>query len=247
MSLTLTRPIVFFDLETTGFSFENDRIVQIALLKIYPDGKEEMLNILINPGMPIPPSSTEIHGVTDDDVKDKPRFKKVAEQILDFIFSCDIGGFNINKFDLPFLRFEFQRAGIIYDVSNVNIVDPQIIYHKKEPRNLTAAYKDYCGKELDGAHNAEVDIRATSEVFFAQVKKYDDIGNTISEISSFSQYGDTRPADISGKLLYDKEGDLIFNFGKNKGIKVIDDLDYARWMVNKDFPEDTIELLRQIV
>ncbi len=246
MQLTLTRPIVFFDLETTGTDVQKDRIVQISLIKLYPDKKEETLSFLINPEMPIPTGATAIHGISNDDVKDEPNFKIRSNEILSFITGCDIGGFNIHNFDLPLIRNEFIRVGINYEIEGVSIIDAMVIFKKKERRDLTAAYKFYCNKNLENAHNAEADIRATMEVFLAQVEKYNDIGSNLEEIAAFSSFNDSRPADINGKFLYNKNNELIFNFGSHKGERVIDNEDYARWMLTRDFPENTKAIIRKL-
>lgn len=246
MKIELNRPIVFFDLETTGTDIQNDKIVQISLIKVNQDKTEEVKTLLINPGIPIPAEATEVHEITDEDVRDKPNFQHYAEEIHNFLLDCDISGYNIHRFDLPLIRFEFQRVGISYDIGNVKVIDPMVIYIKKNPRDLTSAYKQYCHKTLEGAHDAEVDTRATKEILFSQFEQYDDIGDTLDEIAQYSTYSSDRPADIAGKLLYNQEGALIYNFGKNKGSLVTDDLGYARWMINSDFPEDTKNLLSEL-
>ncbi len=246
MKLTLNRPIVFFDLETTGTDVQKDRVVQISLIKLYPDNKEETLSFLINPGIPIPAGATAIHGITNEDVKNEPDFIMRSKEIYAFMEGCDIGGFNIHKFDLPLIRNEFYRAGIDYKIDGISIIDSMVIYKKKERRDLTAAYKFYCNKNLENAHNAEADIRATIDVFLAQVEMYNDIGGSLEEISSYSTFNESRPADINGKLLYNKANELIFNFGAHNGERVIDNADYARWMLGRDFPEDTKALIKKL-
>lgn len=247
MPLKLNRPIIFFDLETTGTNVDTDRIVQISLLKHKPDGSEEIKTLLVNPGISIPQEASAVHGITDEMVKDAPTFPQLADEIYNFIANCDLSGFNIHKFDLPVLRFEFERVGKSIEISNINILDPFVIYVKKEPRNLTAAYKYYCDKDLVGAHDAEADITATKEVFLAQLEQYDDIGSNIEEIAAFSTYNELCQADISGKLLFDENNNLIYNFGKNKGKLVKDDLDYARWMISTNFHQDTKALLQKLI
>ncbi len=247
MSLELKRPIVFFDLETTGKKVDSDRIVQISLLKYNPDGTEEIKTLLVNPGIPIPKEAADIHGITDEMVKDAPSFPALSDEISNFIKDCDLSGFNIHNFDLPLLRFEFCRVGKEILISEINIIDPLVIFKKKEPRDLTAAYKYYCNKDLEGAHDAEVDIIATKEVFLAQVEKYNDIGENIEEIATYSDYRELCPADISGKLLLDAENNLIYSFGPHRGKKVTEELGFANWMLGKDFPEDTKNLLRQLI
>lgn len=247
MPLELERPIVFFDLETTGTDVQNDRIVQISLLKLFPDQREEVITHLINPGIPIPPEATEVHGITDEDVLNEPPFEERANVIYEFLRECDIGGFNIHRFDLPLLRIELNRVGINYVIGDVLVVDPMVIFMKKEPRDLTTAYRKYCGQELEGAHDAEVDIRATKDVFLGQIEYYDDLGNNLSEIAAFSTFSTNRIADITGKLIYNENNELLFNFGMHNGARVIDNPDYARWMLGRDFPDDTKELLRTVL
>ena len=245
MPLTLTRSLVFFDLETTGMDTLNDKIVQISLLKLFPDNTDQVLTLLINPGMHIPAEVTAIHGITDKDVKDQPNFQALSNEIFEFLNGCDIAGFNIHNFDLPLLRMEFSRVGINYKINDISIIDAMVIFKKKERRDLRAALRFYCNQELEGAHNAENDIRATKEVLFAQVERYNEIGNNVQSLSDFSQYSTNRFADITGKLIYNANNDLLFNFGKHRFEKVIDNTDYAKWMLNSDFPEDTKTLLRE--
>ena len=183
MKLNLKNPIVFFDLETTGINISRDRIVELSFLKVYPNGEEEMKSKRVNPEMPIPPESTAIHGITDEDVKDCPTFKQIAKSLAAQIEGCDLAGFNSNRFDVPVLAEEFLRAGIDFDMSKRKFVDVQIIYHKKEPRTLAAAYKFYCDKELVDAHSAEADTRATYEVLKSQLERYPDLVNDIDRKS----------------------------------------------------------------
>lgn len=247
MSIAFSRPIVFFDIEKTGTKVDTDRIVQISLLKYFPDGKEEIKTLLVNPSIPIPKEASDVHGITDEMVKDAPTFAQIADEIYNFLINCDLSGFNIHKFDLPLLRYEFARVNRSIDISAINILDPYVIYLKKEPRNLTAAYKYYCDKDLVGAHDAEADIKATKEVFFAQLQRYNDIGTNLNEVAAFSNFNEFRQADISGKLLLDATNNLIYNFGKNKGKLVTDDLDYAKWILGSDFPSDAKNILRQFI
>lgn len=247
MSLQLSRPIVFFDPETTGTKVDTDRIVQISLLKYNPDGTEDIKTLLVNPGIPIPKEAADVHGITDEMVVDAPTFAQLADEIYNYIEDCNLSGFNIHLFDLPLLRFEFARVGKEIPISEINVIDPLVIFKKKEPRDLTAAYKYYCNKDLEGAHDAEVDIIATKEVFLAQVEKYNDIGESLEEIASYSDYQELRPADIAGKLLLDSVNRLLYSFGKHKGKLVTDHLAYAEWMIVAAFPEDTKNLLRQLI
>lgn len=244
MPLELSRPLVFFDLETTGTKVEADRIVQISLLKLFPNGNEEVSTHLVNPGISIPHEATAIHGISDADVQNSPTFQDLSNTIYDFLINCDVAGYNIRGFDLPLLRFEFYRIGINYDVSNIQVVDAMIIFKKKEKRDLSAAYKFYCNRELEGAHDAEIDIRATKEVLLSQVDKYDDIGTNLEEIATYSQYEPYQFADISGKLRYNENGELIFAFGNHLGERVVDNLDYVNWMETREFPIDTMAMIR---
>ena len=182
MQLNLKNPMVFFDLETTGVSITHDRIVEVSFLKVYPNGKEEIKSRRINPGMPIPPQATAIHGITDDDVKDCPTFKQVARSLADQLEGCDLAGFNSSRFDVPMLAEEFLRAGVDFDMSKRKFVDVQIIFHRKEQRTLEAAYAFYCNKQLENAHSAEADAMATYEVLKSQLDRYPDLSNDIDEI-----------------------------------------------------------------
>ncbi|MEW6511564.1 MAG: 3'-5' exonuclease [Bacteroidota bacterium] len=245
MKLTLTRPIVFFDLETTGRDFTRDRIVQIAALKVFPDGNEEMKTRLINPGIPIPPEATDVHHITDADVAGEPRFRDLAKGIHEFFQGADIGGFNSNRFDLPFLVEEFGRCGLEFPPPDAKLIDVQTIYHKKEERTLAAAYRYYCNKALESAHNAEADVRATLEVFRRQVEMYDDIGSTVEEIHAFCEGG--LIVDYGRKLMKNQKGEIVYAFGKNRGKPVLDDPGYAEWMLGGDFPESTKSVLRRLL
>lgn len=248
MNLNLKNPIVFFDLETTGLNMVTDRIVEIAILKVHVDGKEESKTYRINPGMPIPKQASDIHGITDQDVKDCPSFKDVAKSLSSFIDKCDIGGFNSNKFDIPLLVEEFLRAGIDLDLVKRKFVDVQTIFHKMEKRTLEAAYKFYCDKTLENAHSAEADTLATYEVLKAQLDRYPDLKNDIEYLSSFSSHN--KNADFAGRIIFNDKDEEVFNFGKYKGRKVEDVLDtdsgYYGWMMNGDFPLNTKNVLTAI-
>lgn len=240
--LQLVRPLVFFDLETTGLDISNDRIVEISLLKVYPDGSEESLHSLINPEMAIPPSSTEVHHISDEMVKDKPTFKDMAKRIAGFIENSDIGGYNCLRFDLPLLAEEFHRADVMVDLKeNRKIVDAQVIFHKKESRTLSAAYSFYCGRELEGAHSADADTRATYEVLLGQLQMYDDLPHDVAGLSEFTRTNDN--VDYAGRMIYDQDGRIVFNFGKYKGQLVEDVLrtnpNYYQWIMQSAFPHDT--------
>ena len=248
MKLQLTRPIAFIDLETTGISITTDRIVEIAIVKILPDGTSQPKRKLINPQMPIPVGSSEIHGITDEMVKDAPSFKQVANEIKQFIENCDIGGYNSNRFDIPMLIEEFLRVGIEFSIEGRKLVDVQKVFHMMEQRTLSAAYKFYCQKTLEGAHSAEVDATATWEVLEAQVERYPQIGNTVESIVKFT--GEDDIVDFARRFIKDK-GIEIFNFGKHKGKPVTQVLkeepQYYDWMMKGDFAMNTKQKLTEIL
>ncbi len=248
MELNLKKPIVFFDLETTGIDVANDRIVEISLHKVMPDGKEETKTMRINPEMPIPPQSTEIHGISDEDVKDEPTFNIVAKDVAKFIEGCDLAGYNSNKFDVPLLAEEFLRVGLDVDLKKHRLIDVQVIFHKMEQRTLSAAYKFYCEKNLDNAHSAEADTIATYEILKAQIDHYTELNNDVEELSKFSSHN--KNADFAGRIVYNEEGEEVFNFGKYKGQTVDSVLEkdqgYFSWMLNSDFPLYTKKVLTAI-
>ncbi len=249
MQLNLKNPLVFFDLETTGINITKDRIVEISLLKVHPNGKEEIKSRKINPEMPIPPQATAIHGITDEDVKDCPTFKQVAKSLADMLEGCDIAGFNSSRFDVPMLSEEFLRAGVDFDMSKRKFVDVQIIFHKKEQRTLEAAYKFYCDKELENAHSAEADTIATYEVLKSQLDRYPDLENDIAFLSKeYSSFNNN--VDFAGRLIFDENGIEVFNFGKHKGKSVAQVLrnepSYYSWMMDGDFPLNTKQMLTKI-
>lgn len=238
MKINLKKSIVFFDLETTGINPATDRIVEISLLKVWPNGKQESKTYRINPEMPIPPRATEVHGITDEDVRNAPTFKMIAAELVNILSDADIAGYNCNKFDIPLLAEEFIRADVEFDFKKRNIVDVMVIFMKKEPRNLEAAYRFYCNKELENAHSANADTLATFEVFAKQLEKYEDLGNEISQISEFSSHSDY--VDFAGRLIYDEDKNVIVNFGKYKGLKLSDvfekDTAYYDWVQKGEFP-----------
>jgi DNA polymerase III subunit epsilon len=239
MKLSLSRPLAFLDLETTGINISTDRIVEIAIVKINIDGTKQVKRKLINPQMPIPAGATEVHGITDDMVKEAPTFKQVANEIKQFIEGCDLGGYNSNRFDIPMLIEEFLRAGIDFSVEGKKFVDVQKVFHLMEQRTLSAAYKFYCNKSLDGAHSAEVDATATWEVLEAQIERYPQIGDTVESIVDFAR-----------RFIKDK-GVEVFNFGKHKGKPVVQVLkeepQYYDWMMKGDFPMNTKQKLTEIL
>ena len=248
MKLNLKRPIIFFDLETTGVDTSKDRIVEISMIKIMPDGEEIVKTRRINPGMPIPPEATAIHGISDADVADQPLFAQVAKSLEQFVRGCDFGGFNSNRFDLPMLVEEFMRAGIDVDFKRRKFIDVQNIFHKKEQRTLVAAYKFYCDKELEGAHSAEADTRATYEVLKAQLDRYDDLENYVDALAAFSCRAEA--ADYAGRILFNDKGEEVFGFGKYKGRSVAEvfreEPSYYAWMMNGDFPLYTKRVITEI-
>ncbi len=249
MKLNLEKPIIFFDLETTGTNIIQDRIVEISYLKIMPNGAERTYTQRINPGMPIPEASTLIHGITDDDVKECPAFKEVGKEIARDFEGSDIAGFNSNRFDIPMLAEEFLRAGINIDLSRHRLIDVQVIFHKMEERTLSAAYKFYCGKQLDNAHSAEADARATYEVLMAQLDRYPDVlKNNMKFLSEFSSF--TRNVDFAGRIIRNDKGEEVFNFGKYKDMPLIEvferDPGYYSWILQGDFPLNTKRVLTRI-
>ena len=248
MELNLKKPVVFFDLETTGIDVVNDRIVEISLLKVSPDGNEETKTMRINPEMPIPQQATEVHGITDEDVKNEPTFNTVAKDIAKFIEGCDLGGYNSNKFDIPLLAEEFLRVGVDVDLKKHRFIDVQVIFHKMEQRTLSAAYKFYCQKNLDDAHSAEADTKATYEILKAQIDRYSELQNDMEELSKFSSHN--KNVDFAGRIVYDENGEEVFNFGKYKGQSVESVLEkdqgYFGWILNSDFPLYTKKVLTAI-
>lgn len=249
MELKLQKPIVFFDLETTGVNAIHDRIVEISYIKVFPDGSEESKTLRINPERHIPEQSSAIHGIYDEDVKDCPTFKQVARDIAAIFVNSDIAGFNSNYFDVPMLVEEMLRAGIDFDITKCRLIDVQNIYHKLEQRTLSAAYKFYCGKNLEDAHSAQADTRATYEVLKAQLDKYPDkLNNDVQFLSSFSKMNDN--VDFAGRIIYNDKHIPVFNFGKYKGQSVEDvlarDPGYYGWMMQGDFPQNTKQVLTKL-
>ena len=237
-----------FDLETTGVNITSDRIVEISYLKIFPNGNEVSRTMRINPEMHIPEQASEVHGIYDDDVKDCPTFKQVAKDVAHDFEGADIAGFNSNRFDVPLLAEEFLRAGVDLDMTRRKFIDVQVIFHKMEQRTLSAAVKFYCGKELEGAHSADADTRATYEVLQAQLDRYDELQNDIAWLSEFSSH--TRNVDFAGRIVYDDKGVEVFNFGKYKGIPVVEvlrrDPGYYSWIMQGDFSLNTKQVLTRI-
>lgn len=248
-SLHLTKPLAFIDIETTGLNPQQDRIVEICIIKVHPDGTEEMLNSVINPNMPIPIESTQIHGITDAEVKGKPTFEEFAPKIIDFINDCDLGGFGI-KFDLSFLESEFKRMGIDYSREGKRILDVQHIYYKLEPRDLNAAHLKYCGKPLENAHKAHIDVRATIDVLESQLRQNDTLPRNIPSLHEFCNPKDSTWIDDNGKLAWFK-GEAIINFGKHQGktLKFMSENDpsYLNWITSRDFSSEVKEIVNNAI
>ncbi|WP_207534240.1 3'-5' exonuclease [Desertivirga arenae] len=261
MKLNLKRPLAFFDLEATGTNLGVDRIVEIAVLKVLPDGSQEMKVSRINPEMPIPLETSLIHGIYDEDIKDEPTFKQIGQEFADFLIDCDLAGYNSNKFDIPMLMEEFLRAGVAFELDDRKFVDVQNIFHQMEQRTLKAAYKFYCGKQIENAHSAEADIRATYEVLLAQLEKYQDtewedkkgnkskpVQNDVDALHVFTNL--SRPVDFAGRMVFNEHGIEVFNFGKHKG-KCVEEVftlepSYYSWMQQGDFPLYTKRCLEKI-
>ena len=248
MQLRLQRPIIFFDLETTGTNITHDRIVEISIIKVLPSGEEQERTRRINPEMPIPAEATAIHHITDADVANEPTFRQLAKSLAEIFADCDIAGFNSNRFDIPLLLEEFHRAGIVLDLSKTRFVDVQTIYHKMEPRNLSAAYKYYCGQDLEAAHSANADTRATLEVLKAQLDKYPELTNDVKALSEFSCHN--RHVDFAGRLIYNDANKEVINFGKYKGQLAEDvlrrDPGYYSWVQQGDFQQNTKDAFARI-
>ncbi|MBD1366631.1 DNA polymerase III subunit epsilon [Mucilaginibacter sp. ZT4R22] len=261
MKLNLKRPLAFFDLETTGVNIGADRIVEISVIKLNPDGSEEVMTWRVQPGIPIPLESSIVHGIYDEHVKDEKRFHELGEHIAAFIGDSDLAGYNSNKFDIPMLMEEFLRAGVMFDLENRYFVDVQNIFHQMEQRTLRAAYKFYCEKDIINAHSAEADTRATMEVLLAQVERYVDTeyedkkGNrskpVVGDVEALHKFTNlSRPVDFAGRMVYNEEGEELINFGKHKGKRVEDVLNvepsYYSWMMQGDFPLYTKRKLEEI-
>lgn len=259
MNLKLKKPLAFFDIEATGLSISQDRIVELCVYKVAIAGERETKTWRINPEMPIPAASTKIHGISDEDIKDSPTFKHLAKEIAKFMEGCDLAGFNLIKFDVPMLVEEFLRVGIEFDVTHRKIVDAQRIFHMMEPRSLSAAYKFYCGKTLDNAHSAEADTIATFEVLDAQMSRYEgkaipsdkeDLGVIENDVLALAKLTISNQVDFAGRMIFNDKGEEVFNFGKYKDKKVTEilksDPSYYDWMMKGDFPLDTKRRLTEI-
>lgn len=248
MDLKLKRPLVFFDLETTGTNVVTDRIVELSYIKIYPDGREERKTRRLNPGIHIPEASTAVHHISDEDVKDEPSFRQIAKSLYAIFEGCDIAGFNSNKFDVPLLMEEFGRCGINFDVTGRHFIDVQNIFHKMEQRTLVAAYRFYCGKELTEAHSALGDTEATYEVLKKQLDKYSELENDVESLAKFSTIG--KNLDLAARIVLDDQDRPIFNFGKHKGKTVKEVLkkepSFFDWIMQGEFPKNTKDVLYQL-
>jgi len=248
MELKLERPLVFFDLETTGVNIATDRIVEISILKVFPNGNKESKTWLVNPEIEIPKEASDIHGITNEKVVSEPTFKELAPKVSRMIDGCDLAGFNSNRFDIPLLAEEMLRAKTNFDMNDRVAIDVQVIFHKKEERTLSAGYKFYCGKSLENAHSAEADTLATYEILKAQLEKYDDLENDVKFLNEYSTHN--KRADFAGFILYNDNEEEIFTFGKYKGQRVVDilkkDRGYYSWIQNADFPLYTKQVLKEI-
>lgn len=248
MELNLRKPLVVLDLETTGVSIASDRIVEFSALKVSPGGAEEWLSMRLNPGIPISPEATRVHGITDADVANEPHFRDVARRIAAFLEGCDLAGFNSMKFDIPILCEEFLRVNVDFNPARHRYVDVQVIFHKKEQRTLSAAYKFYCDKELENAHSSKADAAATYEILKAQLDRYPDLENDIGKLSSYSAFNNN--ADLAGRIIFNEQGQEVFNFGKHKGKPVEqvfrEEPSYYSWMMNGDFPLNTKQVITAI-
>ena len=248
MNLKLTRPLACFDLETTGINVATDRIVEISILKVHPNGNKDSLTRRVNPTIPISQEASEVHGIYETDIVNEPTFKELVPEIILFLDNCDLSGFNCNRFDIPLFVEEIMRAGFEFDIETRKVIDVQTIFHKMEKRTLEAAYQFYCDKTLENAHSAEADTTATFEVLDAQIEKYTDLTNNIDYLSEFSTYH--KNIDLMGRIVENNKGVAVFNFGKNKGKSVEDILlnqpGYYSWMMNGDFPLYTKKVLSDI-
>jgi DNA polymerase III subunit epsilon len=248
LNLNLKRPIAFIDLETTGINVTSDRIVELSVLRITPNGKEEWMSTRVNPEMAIPPKTTAIHGIKDEDVAKSPTFKEIAKNLATFLEGCDLAGYNAIKFDIPVLAEEFLRVNIDFNFRKRKYIDPQVIFYKKEQRTLSAAYQFYCKKDLEGAHGSKADTSATYEVLKSQLDRYNDLENDVEKLAAFSSFNNN--VDFAGRIILDENGVEIFNFGKHKGKAVEKVFEaepaYYSWMMNGEFPLYTKKVLTEI-
>ncbi len=245
LNLNLERPLVFFDLETTGVNFQTDRIVEIAVVKVMPDGSRQVKTRRVNPEMPIPPEASAVHGIYDKDVENEPTFKDISKNLYIYLENCDLAGYNLIKFDVPMLVAEFKRVGLDFDVSSRRIIDAFVIFRKMFPRTLTGAYRYYCDKDLEGAHGAEADTLATLEVLAAQVDKYDEVPKDLDALHDFCDETDPDALDSTGKFKW-SGNEVVVNFGKNSGTPLrqiaVDNPGFLRWMMRADFADDAKDI-----
>jgi len=245
-NLKLERPLAFIDVETTGLSPYSDRIVELSVLKIHPDGKKQYNSHRVNPGIPIPAEATAVHGITDADVAGEPKFRQYAKSVRDFLEDCDISGFNVIKFDLPFLETEFARANVEFSRQGRYLIDSQVIYHQRDPRDLQAAYQKYCGKEIENAHSAEEDAKAAAEILDGQLEMYRDLPKDAAGLSALCYKVEGNTIDVEGKFIW-SEGEAVCNFGKHKGRSLreiaIDYPDYLEWISRGDFSLEAKEIV----
>lgn len=247
-TLSLKKPVAFFDLETTGISPTTDLIIEIAVLRVEPNGIQKEFRSLVNPGRPIPADSSAIHGIFDKDVANSPSFEVIAKEVLEFMDDCDLGGYNCNRFDIPMLIEEFARVGIDFDITNKKIVDVQRIFFQRERRDLSGAYKFYCDKDLIGAHSAMADVKATYEVLLGQINMYEDLATDMDGLHDYSN--DSSRVDLAGRMVKNNVGQIVFNFGKHRHKEVKEVLrmepQYYDWIMKNDFPAETKKKLTEI-
>lgn len=248
MQLNLSRPLVFFDIEATGLNTATDRIVELCMVKVFPDGKDEVRTLRFNPTIPISPEASAVNGITDEDVANCPRFADMASDLDNYFANCDLAGYNSNSFDIPMLVEEFIRAGVNFDLTTRRFIDVQTVFHKMEPRTLTAAYKYYCQKELVDAHSAEADTVATYEVLKAQLDRYDEVQNDVDWLADFTRRNNN--VDLAGRIVLNDENVEVINFGKYRGRPVRDvlhyDQGYYNWIMQGDFPQNTKQVFMQL-
>lgn len=248
MQLNLSRPLVFFDIEATGLNTATDRIVELCMVKVFPDGKDEVRTLRFNPTIPISPEASAVNGITDEDIANCPRFADMASDLDNYFANCDLAGYNSNSFDIPMLVEEFIRAGVNFDLTTRRFIDVQTVFHKMEPRTLTAAYKYYCQKELVDAHSAEADTVATYEVLKAQLDRYDEVQNDVDWLADFTRRNNN--VDLAGRIVLNDENVEVINFGKYRGRPVRDvlryDQGYYNWIMQGDFPQNTKQVFMQL-
>lgn len=247
LDIKIDKPLVFFDLETTGTNIQNDRIVELSVIKFFPDREKEIKTRRINPEMPIPAEATEIHGISDADVAECPTFKSVSKNLFIYLENCDLAGYNIARFDIPVLTKEFSRAGLDFSISGRRVIDPYVIFCQKEPRTLAGAFQFFCGKELEGAHGAEADTLATIEVFNGQLQKYPDLPHDLDQLNEFCDQKDPNAIDEGGKFKWQGE-QAVVAFGQNSGAQLkniaVENPGFLKWMIRMDFPDDAKDIAK---